>query len=63
MKKIQNWLVKNYTKIIIAVVSTLIVSFIGAIAGVKINDAVQDSKIDLIAKDVAWIKDYLLNYR
>lgn len=53
---------KYISKIAIAVVSTLIVSGLGAAIGVKINDAVQDSKIDSIAKDVAWIKQYLLTH-
>jgi hypothetical protein len=53
---------KHFLKIICTVAAALIVSAVGAVVGVYVNDKIQDSKIDNIAADVVWIKDYLINH-
>jgi hypothetical protein len=51
---------KHIIKIVISVCTVLLISGFGAVFGTIVNDKVQDSKIDLILKDVSWIKEFLL---
>lgn len=54
---------ENLDKIIITLICAIVLSASGAIIGVRINDKVQDSKIDTILDKVNRIENYLLENR
>jgi len=58
---------KHFLKIICTVAAALIVSAVGAVVGVYVNDKIQDSKIDIMARNIdkigtelIWLKNYLI---
>jgi hypothetical protein len=52
---------KYKLKIILAVVTTLVPAVISFAVSLKVNDAVQDSKIDMMAKDIVIIKNIIID--